>query len=163
MNKELEKTLRNAYEIKNDPYRVRIYVKNNVPYFCAADIAKAGGIKAPTKWVRSIIARNPHFQYVRILYPVMSLGGVRRFNMVFVTAEDGIRMANNLPVLFDTKRWLTEKVFSFQPDPNRKYYNDPTDKVQDLRDESDYERQIDAIIMELLEMKRKIRTERRTT
>ena len=159
MNKELEKTLRNAHEIKSEQYRVRVYVKNGVPYFCAADIAKVGGIKTPTKWIQSAIARNPNFQYVRILYPVMTVGGVRRFNLVFVTAEEGIRIMNSLPLFLETKRWMVEKVFAFKPDPNVKYYNEPCGSARKGRCESAYEKQIDSIIMELLEMKRKIRGE----
>ena len=159
MNKELEKTLRNAHEIKSEQYRVRIYVKNGVPYFCASDIAKAGGIKTPTKWIQSAIAKNPQFQYVRILYPVMTVGGVRRFNLVFVTAEEGIRIMNSLPLFLETKRWMVEKVFTFKPDPNAKYYNEPNRSTPKGCRESPYEKQIDSIIMELLEMKRKIRAE----
>ncbi len=159
MNKELEKTLRNAHEIKSEQYRVRVYVKGGVPYFCASDIAKVGGIKTPTKWIQSAIARNPNFRYVRILYPVMTVGGVRRFNLVFVTAEEGIRIMNSLPLFLETKRWMVEKVFSFKPDPSAKYYKEPDADTRKGRDESLYEKQIDSIIMELLEMKRKIRAE----
>lgn len=162
MNKELEKTLRNAHEIKSEQYRVRIYVKNDVPYFCAADIAKVGGIKTPTKWIQSAIARNPRFQYVRILYPVMTVGGVRRFNLVFVTAEEGIRIMNSLPLFLETKRWMVEKVFAFKPDPNVRYYKEADRDIHKGCGDSPYEKQIDSIIMELLEMKRSIQNEKKS-
>ena len=162
MNKELEKTLRNAHEIKSEQYRVRVYVKNGVPYFCAADIAKVGDIKTPTKWVQSAIARNPRFQYVRILYPVMTVGGVRRFNLVFVTAEEGIRIMNSLPLFLETKRWMVEKVFAFKPDPNVRYYKEDDMDIRKGCGENSYEKQIDSIIIELLEMKRSIQNEKKS-
>lgn len=162
MNKELEKTLRNAHEIKSEQYRVRVYVKSGVPYFCASDIAKVGGIKTPTKWIQSAIARNPNFQYVRILYPVMTVGGVRRFNLVFVTVEEGIRIMNSLPLFLETKRWMVEKVFAFKPDPNVRYYKEADRDIHKGCGESSYEKQIDSIIMELLEMKRSILNEKKS-
>lgn len=158
MNKEPEKTLKNAYEVKSEQHKVRIYVKNGVPYFCAADIAKVGGIKTPTKWVQSSIARTPRFQYVRILYPVMTTGGVRRFNLVFVTAEEGVRILRCMPRFLEVNRWMVEKVFSFHPNPNERCCGG-SDKGSHPKDEFSYEKKIDAIIMELLEMKCKIRSE----
>lgn len=68
----------------------------------------------------------------------------------------------SLSLFLETKRWMVEKVFSFKPDPSAKYYKETYADTRKGRGESLYERQIDSIIIELLEMKRSIRDEKKT-
>lgn len=169
MNKELEKTLKYAHEVKKDNYKIRIYVKNGVPLFSIADIAKASGIKTPTNWVRRSIATEPRIRCTRILWPKETTSGIRRFNIMFVTADEAKRVMRFLPIFGETRRWILEDVLTFGK-PGLTIPQEPkfTQAFADTRAahphpelDSIYADRIDSLIFELLEIKRQIKLDKK--
>ena len=154
------KTIGNAYEMRNEPYRVRIYMEKEVAYFSAADIAMACGTSAPYGWIRKLsFAKNPVIKCVKIKYPVMKKNGViSSYIADFVTADDAKRIIRNFPVWEEMKNWLLNDVLTFAPPKNPAIVSGVEVSAPDHgKENADYEKRIDEIIMELLEIKRSIK------
>lgn len=163
MNKELEKTLRYAHEVKRGNDKIRIYMKNGIPFFAIADIVKASGIKTPTNWVRRSIANEPYIKCTRILYPKETIGGIKRFNVLFVTAEEAKRVMRCLPIFGETRKWLLEEVLTFgQPTCSHGTKSVPAAQKRNFPSQYPglneiYGDRIDALIVDLLEIRNQLR------
>ena len=161
MSQTTRKIFNNAYEMRNGPYRVRICMELGVMYFAAVDIAMVCGTSEPYSWVRKLsnFAR-PSIKCVKLKYPVLTKSGIiRRCNADFVNVDDAKRITQCFPVHEEMKNWLLNDVLTFTPSKSPalissvESVNTPNENEESI----DYEKQIDEIIMELLEIKRSIK------
>lgn len=144
--------------IKGRRFEVRAISFDGMTFFCVKDILSACGIQWPVRWVARV--RETHagnLPMVKLRYPMMTKAGRREYAMWFVDAENGKRMIDMTPCTDDTKKWIIENVFTYLfPDSGTVPDSETDPPKHPAIGPPDLNGRIDAILIELLELKRSI-------
>lgn len=142
--------------IKGRRFEVRAIFFDSRTFFCVKDILSVCGIRCPARWVaRERGTRSSDLQMMKLMYPMMTKAGRREYAMWFVDAGSGKRMIDMTSCTDDTKKWLSEDVFTYlfpvsstEPAREAELPDPPAGERPDLN------RRIDSILIELLELKK---------
>lgn len=149
----------NAAVIKSTSYSVRVLLKGTETMFAASDILNACGIKYPTHWISKNRAAYPDkIKDEKLPFPMMTECGRREIMMVFVRPEVAKNMIVMTSCKGDTKKWLLGEVLSYRIVPEKAdetaAATEPPAKTQEKPYIETLNRRIDAILFELLELKK---------
>lgn len=166
----------NAMEFKSKAHVIRVLKSGDKTLFCANDILNACGIKAAGKWLERNAYHRPDMVFTKHIYPVRAGNAYRRMEMIFVMAAVGKKLVKSTCCHEETKKWLTEEVFSYRADAEsgssdaldeqrakwrewadtlRRNYegNGSYGGVETRQQAEDLSKRIDDILLELLEIK----------
>lgn len=149
----------NAAVIKSTSYSVRVLLKGTETMFAASDILNACGIKYPLRWMsRNRTVYPGKIQDEKLPFPMMTEYGRREIMMVFVRPEVAKDMIVMTSCMGDTKKWLLDEVLSYRIAPEKAdgtaAATEPPTKPQENPYIETLNRRIDAILFELLELKK---------
>ena len=159
--------------IKQEGNEVRCILHEGKTLFSMRDLLTAGGITAPVRW----IARARHMYgnelpMFKLGYPLLTKRGLRCVTMVFIDADSGKKIIPDLPCSSEARKWLFEDVLAFRFDENDESYvpncdiGDETEAVPESAEPdepevvpaNDLNERIDTIMLELLEIKKILRS-----
>lgn len=144
--------------IKGHRFEVRAIFFDGRAFFCVKDVLSVCGIRYPARWVSR--ARDSHadgLQMMKLMYPMMTKAGRRECAMWFVDADSGKRVMDMTNCTDDTKKWLSKDVFTYSfPASNTEPDSEAGLPEQPVRALPDLNSKIDAILLELLELKKSV-------
>lgn len=171
----------NALEIKSKAHVVRVLKSGDKTLFSAVDILTACGVKAPTKWLERNAAHRADMVLTRLNYPIKTVKGYCRRDVVFVTGAVGKKIVKATGCTDETKKWLLEEVLTYkmggesaegvEAEEDRERWDNwagslwqnldgdgrtrakETPKPETKQSEVDLAKRIDNILFELLEIK----------
>ena len=147
--------------IKSNSYSVRAIAFEGKAYFSLKDILEVCGCAWPTKWVMKARDTHPNeIQMKKLIYPLMTKGGLRRYEMWFADGENASKAIETLNCSDDKKKWLREEVFTYKFDvkqeARKKNVLDAAPQQAEGAGAPDLNGRIDTILIELLELKKSI-------
>ena len=151
-----------AAVIQSTSHSVRVLLNGSETMFAASDILSACGIKYPLRWMsRNRIVNPEKFEEVKLPFPMMTEYGRREILMVFVKPEVARDMIVMTTCDGDIKKWLLNDVLTYRIErsaeisPKQAQKPGPRPEQTDNRPYIDtMNRRIDAILIELLELKK---------
>ena len=144
--------------IKGHRFEIRAIFFDGRSFFCVRDILNVCGIRCSARWVsRARETRSDDLQMMKLMYPMMTNAGRRECAMWFVDAGSGKRMIDMTNCTDDTKKWLCEDVFTYSfPDSGTEPDSEIVPQEHPAMEKSDLNSRIDAILIELLELKKSV-------
>lgn len=144
--------------IKGRRYEVRAISFDGRTFFCVKDILSVCGIRYSSRWVqRAIIAHADDLQITRLTYPMTTNSGRREIAMLFVDVDGGKRIIELTNCTEDAKKWLSEDVFTYSfPASSTAPDKEVDPPYSPLKNLPDLNSRIDAILIELIELKKSV-------
>lgn len=148
-----------AAVIQSTTHSVRVLLNGSETMFAASDILSACGIKYPLRWMSRNRAVNPDkFKEIKLPFPMMTEYGRREILMVFVRPEVAKDMVVMTACNGDIKKWLLDEVLTYRIERSEaepQVIAEPRNEQTPQRSYIDVlNRRIDAILIELLELKK---------
>lgn len=151
-----------AAVIQSKSHSVRVMLNGAETMFSASDILNACGIKYPLRWLSRNRAVNPDkFKEVKLPFPMMTDYGRREIPMVFVKPEVAKDMIVMTACNADIKNWLLNDVLTYRIELSTEIPAEPVQKCAPRAKQAEVRpyidalnRRIDAILIELLELKK---------
>lgn len=154
--------------IKSDGYSVRVAMEDGKPLFACKDVLSLCGYKCPSDVANKMIGKvGPEGVIKMIGYPVIGSRGMRRIQMYFANDVATKEMIARSNIGADPKKWLEESVLTFKMDVSA--HDTGGEDFSILEQEQveperiDYgriNRSVDLILVELMEIKKKLMTVR---
>lgn len=150
----------NSAVIRSTSHSVRVLLNGTETMFAASDILTACGIKYPLRWMsRNRTVYPGKIQEEKLPFPMMTDCGRREIMMVFVRPKVARDMVVMTSCKGDTKKWLLDEVLAYRIEPAESEKETETstaaaDKAQKKPYLDTLNRRIDAILIELLELKK---------
>lgn len=159
---EIIKTSPNTAFVSSRQMVVRMQLHDGETLFSSSDILKACGIIATHKWLDSARKRWPEeFLEKKIVYPLEVNGKRRYVRMNFVDCNSAKRIIELVGALVteNIKKWLLDEVLTCEiEERNTRDVKRNAEFLQSIQNDDVYaiNKRIDTILIELLEIKKKL-------